>query len=166
MTDIKLKLKQLGVSAIRMFLGTKMKEKCVYYNHIKEWPNLEDPKTWGEKLLWLNHHWQPEIKSLCADKYRVREFLKQQGLENILVDLLGVWDKAEDIDFDKLPDKFVLKCNHDSGSVKIVTDKRKMDHDEFEKVFFKKSKKVSGLTYFFRLIFFPLPYVRYQIDRV
>lgn len=110
MADIKLKLKQFGVSAIRMFWGAKMKEKCVYYNHMKEWPNLEEPMTWGEKLLWLNHHWQPEIKSLCADKYRVCEFLKQQGLENILVDLLGVWDKAEDIDFDKLPDKFVLKC--------------------------------------------------------
>lgn len=130
MTDIKLKLKQLGVSAIRMFLGTKMKEKCVYYNHIKEWPNLEDPKTWGEKLLWLNHHWQPEIKSLCADKYRVREFLKQQGLENILVDLLGVWEKTEDIDFDKLPDKFVLKCNHGCAMNILVHDKLKLDRQK------------------------------------
>ena len=78
----------------------------------------------------MNHHWQPEIKSLCADKYRVREFLKQQSLENILVDLLGVWEKAEDIDFDKLPDKFVLKCNHGCAMNILVHDKLKLDRQK------------------------------------
>lgn len=130
MGDVKLKLKQLGISAIQMFWGAKMKEKCVYFNHTREWPNLKSPQTWGEKLLWLNHHWQPEIKSLCADKYRVREFVKQQGCADILIPLLGVWEKGEDVVFDQLPDKFVLKCNHGCAMNILVYDKLKLNRQK------------------------------------
>ena len=130
MTNLKLKTKQQVLSLVRSVMGTEAKEKLVYYHHIKQWPNLKEPKTWGEKLLWLNHHWQPEIKSLCADKYRVREYIKQQGLENILIPLLGVWNNAEDIDFDALPDKFVLKCNHGCAMNILVMDKAKLNKEE------------------------------------
>ena len=130
MTNLKLKLKQQTQAVVKLLFGVKTKEKITYFHHTKQWPNLNEPKTWGEKLLWLNHHWQPEVKSICADKYGVREYIEQKGLGNILIQLLGVWDDARDIDFDSLPDKFVLKCNHGCAMNILVTDKAKLDKQE------------------------------------
>ena len=62
-----------------------------------------------------------------TDKYEVRKHIESLGLKDILTECYGVWDRAEDIDFDKLPDKFVLKCTHDCGSTIIIRDKSKMD---------------------------------------
>ena len=130
MTNLKLKLKQQTQAVVKLLFGVKTKEKITYFHHTKQWPNLNEPKTWGEKLLWLNHHWQPEVKSICADKYGVREYIEQKGLGNILIQLLGIWDDARDIDFDTLPDKFVLKCNHGCAMNILVTDKAKLDKQE------------------------------------
>jgi len=62
-----------------------------------------------------------------ADKYAVREWVKEKIGEQYLIPLIGAWDRFEDIDFDRLPEKFVLKCNHGSGYNIIVTDKSKLD---------------------------------------
>ena len=65
-----------------------------------------------------------------TDKYEVRKHIAELGLKDILTECYGVWDRVEDIDFDKLPDKFVLKCTHDCGSTVIVRDKSKMNKKE------------------------------------
>jgi hypothetical protein len=65
-----------------------------------------------------------------TDKYEVRKHIEELGLKDILTECYGVWDRVEDIDFDKLPDKFVLKCTHDCGSTVIVRDKSKMDKEK------------------------------------
>lgn len=65
--------------------------------------------------------------TLCADKYRMREFIKSENCEELLVPLYGHWDKAADIDFDSLPNKFVLKPNHGYGDVIIVKDKNRIN---------------------------------------
>lgn len=80
------------------------------------------PKDINEKMWWLACYGDTSLWPLCADKYRVREFLKQKGMEDLLVGLYGVWGDARDIDFDALPQKFILKCNHDSGTC-IIVDK-------------------------------------------
>ena len=90
-----------------------------------DWKN---PRDINEKIQWLMHKSDTSMWSVCADKYRVRDYVRSKGLEDILVPLLGVWDKAEDIDFESLPDKFAIKCNHDSGSCHIV-DKSGPDYD-------------------------------------
>lgn len=82
--------------------------------------NWEDPRDINEKIQWLICCSDTSRWVQCADKYRVREFVESKALGDMLIPLLGVWNKAEDIDFDSLPDKFVIKCNHDSGSTKIV----------------------------------------------
>lgn len=82
--------------------------------------NWKNPKDINEKIQWLIRYSDISMWSKCSDKYRVREFVEQRGLGHLLVKLLGVWENAEDIDFDSLPDKFVLKCNHDSGSCHII----------------------------------------------
>ena len=65
-----------------------------------------------------------------ADKYKVREYVKTKGLEHILPVLYGVWNNAEKIDFEKLPDKFVLKCTHSCGMNIICNDKTKLDQNK------------------------------------
>ncbi|MBP5218722.1 MAG: glycosyltransferase [Bacteroidales bacterium] len=84
-----------------------------------DWDN---PRDINEKIQWLLCFSDTSSWSLCADKYRVRDYVKSKGQEDILIPLLGVWDSASEIDFESLPDRFVLKCNHDSGST-LVLDK-------------------------------------------
>lgn len=85
--------------------------------------NLDNPKTFNEKLQWLKLYDRNPQYIEKVDKYRVRGYIKEVIGEEYLIPLLGVWDSFEDINFDILPEKFVLKCNHDSGSVIICKDK-------------------------------------------
>lgn len=84
-----------------------------------DWNNL---KTLNEKIQWLIAFSDTTEWTRLADKLLVREYVKDKGLENLLIPLVGIWKHARDIDFDALPDKCVLKCNHDSGSA-IIIDK-------------------------------------------
>lgn len=89
--------------------------------------NIAEPKTYTEKLQWLKFFYRNEKMPICSDKYRVREYLKECGLENLGNEVLGVYDDARKIDFDKLPDKFVAKANHGSGWNLICKDKASLD---------------------------------------
>lgn len=90
--------------------------------------DLENPRTFNEKLQWLKlHDRRPEYTKM-VDKYEVRHYIKEKIGEEYLIPLAGgPWDKFEDIDFSELPGQFVLKCTHDSGSVAICKDKRNFD---------------------------------------
>ena len=85
------------------------------------------PILLSDKLMWLTRYWQHPLKTMCADKYMVRSYVKEKGLEHILIPLLHVYDNVDEIDFDALPNSFVLKCNHASGWNLIVTDKSQID---------------------------------------
>lgn len=85
--------------------------------------DLENPKSFNEKIQWRILKDRQDKYTILADKYKVREYVKEKIGEEYLIKLLGIYKKPEDIDYDKLPDKFVLKCNHDSGSVIICKDK-------------------------------------------
>lgn len=91
------------------------------------------PKDINEKLMWLTRYCQDPLKSDCADKYLVRDYVAKKGFGDSLIPLIGVWDKASDIDFSVLPDRFVLKCNHGSGWNIICKDKAALDIDEATK---------------------------------
>ncbi len=93
--------------------------------------DLDNPKTFNEKLQWLKLYYRPDIYTVYADKYAVREHIKETLGEEYLIPLLGVWEHPEDIDFDALPESFVLKCNHNSGKgMCICKDKNKLDRDK------------------------------------
>lgn len=97
--------------------------------------NLRHPTTFNEKLQWLKlHNHQPQYTEM-VDKIAVRKIIADKIGEEYLVPLLGVWESYDAIDFDSLPSQFVLKCAHDSGSVHIVRDKSKMDHDTLRKFY-------------------------------
>lgn len=111
--------------------------KMVYRIKTGEKLHLKNPVGFNEKLNWLKlNHIHPEYTQL-VDKLAVRDYIREKIGEDYLFPLLGSWDSFDDIDFDALPDKFVLKCNHDSGSVKLITDKSKMDKAAL-KAFFER----------------------------
>lgn len=95
--------------------------------------NLDSPKTYNEKLQWLKlYDHKPEYTNM-VDKYEVKNYVAQRIGEEYIIPTLGVWDKVEDIDFDSLPNQFVLKCTHDSGGLVICRDKAKLDIDQAKK---------------------------------
>lgn len=95
--------------------------------------NLEDPRTFNEKLQWLKVNYRNPIMTICADKFAVRELIKGKIGAEYLNDLYGVYDSVEEIDLDKLPNKLVFKPNHSSGRVIICTDKNKLDWQKEKK---------------------------------
>lgn len=103
--------------------------KKIYYSRMGKKINLRKPKTFCEKENWLKLYDRRPEYTMMADKYAVREYISNKIGKEYLVPLLGVWDRAEDIDFDKLPSKFVLKCNHNSDVI-ICTDKQSLNIEE------------------------------------
>lgn len=102
--------------------------KIKYRAAMGEKLSLEAPETFNEKLQWLKLHDRKPEYTMMVDKYKVREYIKDQLGEEYLIPLLGVWDDPDDIDFDTLPNQFVLKCNHNSGlGMCICKDKSKLD---------------------------------------
>lgn len=89
--------------------------------------NLKNPKTFNEKLQWLKLYDRKPIYTTMVDKYEAKKYVANIIGEQYIVPTLGVWDRAEDIDFDSLPNQFVLKVTHDSGGVCICRDKASFD---------------------------------------
>ena len=112
-------------------LPKAMLSKIYYRIVLHEKLNLKNPKTLNEKMQWLKLYYYPNdsLAIQCADKYQVREYIIQKGLESKLTNLLGVWDNAKDIDWDSLPDKFVLKCTHGCAYNIICKDKNTFDKE-------------------------------------
>lgn len=94
--------------------------------------NLKHPKTLNEKLQWLKlNKWPYDKKAIqCADKYAVRQFIKDKQRSEILNDILYVWEDADEIVWDELPNEFVLKCNHGCGYNIICKNKKELDEKE------------------------------------
>lgn len=95
--------------------------------------DLENPQTFNEKLNWIKLYDRKPIYTTMVDKYEAKRYVASIIGEEYIIPTLGVWDRFEDIDFDALPDQFVLKCTHDSGGLVIVKDKSKMDKEAARK---------------------------------
>ena len=89
--------------------------------------NLDNSHTFNEKLQWLKIHDRKPIYSKMVDKIEVKKIVESIIGKEYIIPTLGVWDKVDDIDFDRLPKQFVLKCSHDSGGLVIYRDKRLLD---------------------------------------
>ena len=111
--------------------------KRKYRRRMRETLNLEHPRKFSEKMQWLKLYDSTPLKTMLADKYLVRQWVADTIGAEYLIPLLGVWSDANDIDFDTLPEKFVLKANHGSKFNIIVRDKSKLN--------FKKTKKTLNL---------------------
>ena len=89
--------------------------------------NWKNPQDLNEKINWMKFYYNTTEWTLLADKYLVRDYVKERVGGDILVKLYGVWERVEDIDFDKLPSKFVIKTNHGAGTILPVVDKSQLD---------------------------------------
>lgn len=109
--------------------------KAMYKLSTGETLNLDNPKSFSEKIQWLKLYDSTPLKTRLADKYLVRDWVAEKIGEEYLVPLLGVWDSFDEIDFDALPNQFVLKCNHGCGMNAIIKDKSTMDKAALKKQF-------------------------------
>lgn len=107
--------------------------KIEYKLRMRKKLNLLNPKTFNEKLQWLKLYDRKHEYTNMVDKYEVRKYISEKIGEEYLIPLLGVWDKFEDIDFEQLPNQFVLKPNHTSGNIYICKDKSKINYKGLEK---------------------------------
>ena len=98
-----------------------------YFFHTKKILNLRKPQTFNEKLQWLKLYDCKAEYTRMVDKYEAKKYVAERIGEEYIIPTLGVWDRFEDIDFDGLPNQFVLKCTHDSGGLVICRDKAKLD---------------------------------------
>ena len=104
--------------------------KSIFHNTL----DLKSPKTFNEKLQWLKLYDRRPEYTMMVDKYRVRDYIAKKIGGKYLIPLLGVWDDPNEIDFECLPDKFVLKCNHNSGlGMCICKDKSKLNISEVKR---------------------------------
>lgn len=114
------------------YLGSHNPELLVkirYYVRFHKRLNLDNPETLNEKILYQSLRTEIGLRTKLTDKWRVREYVEECGLSNHLVKLYGVWDNASKINFNELPEQFVLKPNHGCGDVIIVKDKKQINRE-------------------------------------
>jgi len=106
--------------------------------------NLEEPKSFNEKMQWLKVYDHNPVYTTMVDKYEVKKYVAGIIGERYIIPTLGVWNNYEEIDFSQLPNQFVLKCTHDSGSTFLVKDKCNIDN----RALAQKFKEALGFNYY------------------
>ena len=119
--------------------------KLRYMYIMHKWPHFEHPKDLNEKINYLKFYGNTSKWPMLTDKYVVRKYIESIGLGDTLVKLYGKWDSVDDIDWDSLPDKFVMKCNNGSGDVLICNDKAKLDIEATKRYFDKMLHRKFGV---------------------
>ena len=99
----------------------------LYYKNLGEKLDIANPKTFNEKLQWLKLYDRKDIYTIMVDKYEAKKYVADIIGEKYIIPTLGIYNNFEDIDFSKLPNKFVIKCTHDSGGIAICKDKSNFD---------------------------------------
>lgn len=105
-----------------------------YYRQTGEELDLENPKNFNQKIQWLKIYDNTPIKTVLSDKYLVRDWVKDKIGEKYLIPIYGVWADSKDINFDVLPERFVLKANHGSGMNYVVKNKSTVSQDKLRKM--------------------------------
>lgn len=106
----------------------------IFYKINKRFPDLRNPKRWTDKIQWLKLHGNMEQFAPYADKYTVRSYIENTIGADYLIPLLGAWDRFDDIPFETLPKKFVLKVTHGCGYNYICKDKSTIDMSVLKKM--------------------------------
>lgn len=133
--------------SIRLFIGRhnpKLLVTLLYRVAYGRWMDWDNPRTLNEKIHWLKFNSDTTLWTILADKYRVREYVKQCGCEELLVSLYGVWKSPNEINWDSLPQRFVMKSNCSSGDVRICIDKSTIDKHEWEEHFSNAMSNKTG----------------------
>lgn len=126
-TDKKVRFSYLTALGLTRWMSDEQFLKKEFFLAMGKPLDLDNPKTFNEKLQWLKiHNRKPEYTTM-VDKYAAKQYVADKIGSQYIIPTLGVWDHFDDIDFDALPDQFVLKCTHDSGGLVICKDKSRLD---------------------------------------
>ncbi len=126
--DPKRVFSMLGSKGFLNWLPDELYTKILFRLTMGAWPDLKNPRTFNEKIQWLKLNDHNPVYSTLVDKYAVKEYIADKIGEKYIIPLAGgPWYSADDIDFNSLPEQFVLKCNHDSGGMAICRDKSTFD---------------------------------------
>ena len=128
------------------FLDDKTYLSLKFRSAMGYWMDWNNPKTYNEKLQWLKVYYHNPLWTTLVDKYDVKKYVASVIGEQYIIPTLGLWDSFDEIDFDSLPDQFVLKCTHDSGGLVICKDKRSFNIEQAR----KKIEKSIHTNYFWR----------------
>lgn len=129
------------------FIPDEMMLRLQYWIKLKRKLNLKCPQRYTEKIQWYKLNYHNPIMPVCVDKYRVREYLHSKGLDDIAVKLYGVYDSVEQIEWNVLPEKFIIKTTNGSGTNIICKDSSKLDRQKVSKKlhrFFQQSSASAG----------------------
>lgn len=140
---------------IKVFLSYKFSKvfsdehalKKIFKLHFGYELDLDNPHTFNEKLNWLKLHNHKSEYTIMADKYAVKKYIANIIGDEYIVPCYGAWERYEDIDFDRLPNQFALKTNHDSSGATICKDKKAIDHKRLKTHF----NKLLRRNYFYHL---------------
>lgn len=113
-----------------LYLPKSLAHKILYHRYFKKKLDLKNPKTFNEKLQYLIVYEYGEKQTKITDKVLLRDYVKELNLSEYMPKLYGVYKKSSEIDFNNLPEKFVLKTNHGSGSVFVCRNKKKFDFEK------------------------------------
>lgn len=127
-------VKEIGKKVVAL-LPTKPWLSWLFKKKFGRKINWENPTTFNEKLQWLKVYDRNPIYTTMVDKYEAKKYVADIIGEEYIIPTIGVWDSFDEIDFDALPDQFVLKCTHDSGGLAIVRDKAKFNKEKARKQF-------------------------------
>ena len=115
--------------------------KWSYYLKFHKKLNLDNPQTYNEKMQWLKLNDRREEYTKMVDKYEAKEYVASIIGDEYIIPTLGVYDSFDEINFDELPNQFVLKCTHDSGGISICTDKKTFDYKKAKKLLTRNLKR-------------------------
>ncbi|GEK57701.1 ATP-grasp fold amidoligase family protein [Marinococcus halophilus] len=112
------------------FLPDRLMIHLQYFIKMGKKLNLKSPKRFNEKIQWYKLYYRDPLMTKCADKYSVREYVSAKGYDSILIPLYGLYSRGEEINFQSLPKKFVLKTTNGSHTNIICKDKEKLDKNK------------------------------------
>lgn len=127
------KLRLIILNSLR-FIPDKIMIKIQYRIKVGKFLNLENPRYFTEKLQWLKLYNRKVEYTKMVDKYEAKKFIESKIGKKYIVPTIGCWKSFDDIDFEKLPNEFVLKCTHDSGSVIFCDNKQSFDYNAAKKI--------------------------------
>ena len=130
-----IKRKYLNILPDKLFVNLFYREAYGYF------PNLNNPKTFDEKLQWYKLYYRVPLMTTLTDKYEVRRYLEDKGFSGILNELYGVYNSVDKIDFSKLPERFVIKATHGSGMNIICKDKESLNWETSRRLMNKWLKR-------------------------
>lgn len=151
-------MKQLARKAMRI-LPDKWAISLDYYRAFGKLPNFKNPKTYNEKLQWLKLYNRKPIYTTMVDKHAAKQYVAERIGEEYIIPTYGVWESFDEIDFDALPNQFVLKCTHDCGGLVICKDKAKLDKAAAK----QKLEQCLRRNYYWNLREWPYKNVKPQI---